>query len=73
MAVAVRAEVRYTLPTRSWTRQRSRWTRKPANPRWRRKSGNESTPAEVTEEELQGLSAFTDLINELDMEDFERK
>ena len=30
-------------------------------------------PAEVTEEELQGLSAFTDLINELDMEDFERK
>ena len=33
----------------------------------------ETAPAEVTEEELQGLSAFTDLINELDMEDFERK
>ncbi len=36
-------------------------------------SAGEPAPAEVTEEELQGLSAFTDLINELDMEDFERK
>ncbi len=35
--------------------------------------GGESAPVEVTEEELQGLSAFTDLINELDMEDFDRK
>ena len=35
--------------------------------------GREPARAEVTEEELQGLSAFTDLINELDMEDFERK
>ncbi len=34
-------------------------------------SATEAEP--VTEEELQKLSAFTDLINELDMEDFERK
>ncbi len=36
-------------------------------------AGREGAGSEVTEEELQSLSAFTDLINELDMEDFERK
>ena len=72
MAVAVRAEVPIYVSDQVMERAgiaMDEETGQPATP----SGGRESAPAEVTEEELQGLSAFTDLINELDMEDFERK
>ena len=72
MAVAVRAEVPIYVSDRVMDKaaiSMDEETGQPVSP-----EGNaEGVGAEVTEEELQSLSAFTDLINELDMEDFERR
>ena len=73
MAIAVRAEVPIFVADQVMEKaaiSMDQETGQPASPQG---GERESAPAEVTEEELQGLSAFTDLINELDMEDFERR
>ena len=73
MAVAVRAEVPIYVADQVMDKAAISMDQETGQPAAASESGGESAPAEVTEEELQGLSAFTDLINELDMEDFERK
>ena len=74
MAVAVRAEVPIYVSDQVMEKAAISMDEETGQPEPATSSGGrESAPAEVTEEELQGLSAFTDLINELDMEDFERK
>ncbi len=72
MAVAVRAEVPIYVADRVMDKAGISMDEETGQPKPPPSSG-ESAPAEVTEEELQRLSAFTDLINELDMEDFERR
>ena len=72
MAVAVRAEVPIYVSDQVMEKAAISMDEETGQP-VTSSGGRESAPAEVTEEELQGLSAFTDLINELDMEDFERK
>ena len=72
MAVAVRAEVPIYVADQVMEKAAiamDQETGQPTAPGDSRRAAS----AEVTEEELQGLSAFTDLINELDMEDFERR
>ena len=73
MAVAVRAEVPIYVADQVMEKAAISMDQETGQPAVSPESGGESAAAEVTEEELQGLSAFTDLINELDMEDFERK
>ena len=72
MAVAVRAEVPIYVSDQVMEKAAIAMDEETGQPA-PASGGREPAPAEVTEEELQGLSAFTDLINELDMEDFERK
>lgn len=72
MAVAVRAEVPIYVSDQVMDKAAISMDEETGQP-VTASGGGESAPTEVTEEELQGLSAFTDLINELDMEDFERK
>lgn len=73
MAVAVRAEVPIYVADQVMDKAAISMDQETGQPAVSPDQGGETAPAEVTEEELQGLSAFTDLINELDMEDFERK
>ena len=73
MAVAVRAEVPIYVADQVMEKAAISMDQETGQPVSSQSEGGESAPAEVTEEELQGLSAFTDLINELDMEDFERR
>ncbi len=73
MAVAVRAEVPIYVAEQVMAKAAIAMDQETGQPTSPQGGGREAAPAEVTEEELQGLSAFTDLINELDMEDFERK
>ena len=71
MAVAVRAEVPIFVSDSVMNQAAIAMDQETGQPR-----SPEGTPRAgepVTEEELQKLSAFTDLINELDMEDFERR
>ena len=70
MAVAVRAEVPIFVSDQVMDKAAISMDEEgqPVPPSQRRPE-----PAEVTEEELRGLSAFTDFISELDMEDFERR
>ncbi|MXZ92791.1 MAG: bifunctional nuclease family protein [Chloroflexi bacterium] len=72
MAVAVRAEVPIYVSDQVMEKAAIAMDEDTGQPLSAEGAG-EGAHAEVTEEELQGLSAFTDLINELDMEDFERK
>ncbi len=70
MAVAVRAEVPIFVADAVMDKaaiSMDQESGQPVSPQ----QGADAEP--VTEEELEKLSAFTDLINELDMEDFERK
>ena len=71
MAIAVRAEVPIYVSDQVMDKAAISMNEdgQPEPPR----GDPEGVGAQVTEEELQGLSAFTDLINELDMEDFERR
>lgn len=73
MAVAVRAEVPIFVADQVMEKAAISMDQETGQPVASQSGGGEDAPAEVTEEELQGLSAFTDLINELDMEDFERR
>jgi bifunctional DNase/RNase len=73
MAVAVRAEVPIYVADQVMEKAGISMDQETGQPVSGQAEGDESERAEVTEEELQGLSAFTDLINELDMEDFERR
>ena len=72
MAVAVRAEVPIYVSDQVMEKAAISMDEETGQPVASPGEGD-AAPAEVTEEELQGLSAFTDLINELDMEDFERR
>ena len=73
MAVAVRAEVPIYVADQVMEKAAISMDQETGQPVSSQSGDSEGEPAEVTEEELQGLSAFTDLINELDMEDFERR
>ncbi|MCE2500197.1 MAG: bifunctional nuclease family protein [Dehalococcoidia bacterium] len=73
MAVAVRAEVPIYVADQVMEKAAISMDQETGQPVSSQNRDGEDAPAEVTEEELQGLSAFTDLINELDMEDFERR
>ena len=73
MAVAVRAEVPIYVADQVMEKAAISMDQETGQPVSAQTGEGEDAPAEVTEEELQGLSAFTDLINELDMEDFERR
>ena len=73
MAVAVRAEVPIYVADQVMEKAAISMDQETGQPVSSQSGDGEDAPAEVTEEELQGLSAFTDLINELDMEDFERR
>ncbi len=73
MAVAVRAEVPIYVADQVMEKAAISMDQETGQPVPSQSGDGEDAPAEVTEEELQGLSAFTDLINELDMEDFERR
>ena len=73
MAVAVRAEVPIYVADQVMEKAAISMDQETGQPVPDQSGEGEVAPAEVTEEELQGLSAFTDLINELDMEDFERR
>ncbi len=73
MAVAVRADVPIYVADQVMEKAAISMDQETGQPVSPQSGEGEEAPAEVTEEELQGLSAFTDLINELDMEDFERR
>ena len=73
MAVAVRAEVPIYVADQVMEKAAISMDQETGQPLGAQSEQGEEERAEVTEEELQGLSAFTDLINELDMEDFERR
>ena len=72
MAVAVRAEVPIYVADQVMEKAAISMDQETGQPVSGESGAGEAERAAVTEEELQGLSAFTDLINELDMEDFER-
>ena len=73
MAVAVRAEVPIYVADEVMEKAAISMDQETGAPVTQPAPGGEAADTNVTEEELQKLSAFTDLINELDMEDFERK
>ena len=73
MAIAVRAEVPIYVADQVMDKAAISMDQETGQPVSAETGEGEPAGAEVTEEELQGLSAFTDLINELDMEDFERR
>lgn len=73
MAVAVRAEVPIYVSDQVMEKAGISMDQETGQPAPESSDDREAAGAQVTEEELQGLSAFTDLINELDMEDFERR
>ena len=73
MAVAVRAEVPIYVADEVMEKAAISMDQETGAPVTQSAPGGEAADTNVTEEELQKLSAFTDLINELDMEDFERK
>ncbi|CAI8032119.1 Uncharacterized protein Rv1829 [Geodia barretti] len=73
MAVAVRAEVPIYVADEVMDKAAISMDQDTGQPLTPESAATEDAEANVTEEELQKLSAFTDLINELDMEDFERK
>lgn len=73
MAVAVRAGVPIYVADQVMEKAAISMDQETGQPANTEAVGEGDERAEVTEEELQGLSAFTDLINELDMEDFERR
>ena len=71
MAVAVRAEVPIFVADAVMDKAAIAMDQETGQPT--RPEGSSRAAEPVTEEELEKLSAFTDLINELDMEDFERR
>jgi bifunctional DNase/RNase len=73
MAVAVRAEVPIYVADEVMDKAGISMDQESGQPLEPQQDSGEDDKAKVTEEELQQLSAFTELINELDMEDFERK
>ena len=73
MAVAVRAGVPIYVSDQVMEKAAISMNEETGQPNPQEQPAGEAEGAPVTEEELQGLSAFTDLINELDMEDFERR